>query len=156
MTVVIEPELPTDPEVVELLETHLDFSRSTSPPEHVHALDLDGLAADDVRFFAAREHGELLGFGALRLLGEARAEIKSMHTSSAARGRGVARSMLNHLIATARNEGVTWLGLETGTMDEFGPARHLYQSAGFSECEPFGDYTRNPFSVCMSTPLTQE
>lgn len=61
--------------------------------------------------------------------------------------------MLEHLVATARDQGVTWLGLETGSMDEFAPARSLYQSVGFSECEPFDQYTRNPFSTCMSMML---
>lgn len=155
MSVEIQPEAPTDPEVVKLLEAHLAFSRATSPPDHVHALDLDGLSADVVRFFAAREHGELLGIGALRDLGEGRAEIKSMHTTRSARGRGVGRSMLGHLVTTARNTGVTWLGLETGSMDEFAPARSLYRSAGFIECEPFDKYTRNPFSTCMSMTLDE-
>lgn len=153
MSVVIRPEVPSDPEVVKLLEAHLAFSRATSPADHVHALDLDGLSECVVQFFAAREDGELLGIGALRELGGGRAEIKSMHTTSPARGRGVGRSLLEHLVTTASDRGITWLGLETGSMDEFAPARSLYRSAGFSECEPFDHYTRNPFSTCMSMTL---
>ena len=155
MSVVIQPEAPSDPEVVKLLEAHLEFSRSTSPADHVHALDLDGLSDDVVRFFAAREDGELLGIGALRELGGGRAEIKSMHTTPAARGRGVGRSMLEHLIGFAGGQGIRWLGLETGSMDEFAPARSLYRSAGFTVCEPFEYYTRNPFSTCMSMTLDE-
>lgn len=153
MSVVIQPEAPSDPEVMKLLAAHLEFSRATSPPGHVHALDLEGLSEDVVRFFGARENGKLLGIGALRDLGGGRAEIKSMHTTSAARGRGVGRSMLEHLVTAASDRGVTWVGLETGSMDEFAAARSLYRSAGFSECEPFEQYSRNPFSTCMSMTL---
>jgi putative acetyltransferase len=155
VSLLIRSEAPTHPEVVELLEAHLDFSRRTSPADHVHALNLNGLSVSAVSFFAAREDDELLGVGALRELGNGRAEIKSMHTSSAARGRGVGRSMLQHLINTARHRGVTWLGLETGSMDEFAPARSLYESAGFVECEPFDRYTRNAYSICMSISLNK-
>ena len=150
---IIQPESPTSHDVVALLETHLEFSRAASPPEHVHALDLDGLSADDVTFYVGREDGALQGVGALRTLGDHRAEIKSMHTAAAARGRGVARRMLEHLLAAADASGVTWIGLETGTMDEFAPARQLYASVGFVECDPFDDYTSNPYSVCMSLDL---
>ncbi|MEO1057554.1 MAG: GNAT family N-acetyltransferase [Actinomycetota bacterium] len=155
MAVTIGPEDPTLPEIVDLLEAHLEFTRGASPPDHVHALDLDGLVHESVSFFAGREDGELLGVGALRELGHGRAEIKSMHTTKSARGRGVGRAMLEHLMRTARGRNISWLGLETGSMDEFAPARRLYRSAGFSDCEPFDRYTTNPFSVCMSTELSE-
>lgn len=153
MNVVIEPEKPTNPDVVRLLDAHLELMRATSPPDHVHALDLDGLSSESVRFFAAREGDELLGIGALRTLGHGRAEIKSMHTTSAARGRGIGRAMVDHLIATAREQGMEWLGLETGTMAEFAPARRLYEASGFAACDPFDGYTQNGFSTCMSMSL---
>jgi putative acetyltransferase len=58
--------------------------------------------------------------------------------------------MLIHLTDLARAQGCDWLGLETGTMEAFAPARDLYESFGFAACEPFDDYTVNEFSVCMS------
>ena len=134
------------------MKPHL-FSRATSPVEHVHALDLQSLTAVEVSFFVAREDNKLLGVGALRDLGDSRAEIKSMHTASIARGRGVGRRMLLHIISTARDRSITWLGLETGSMIEFGPARNLYESVGFVECEPFDRYIRNTYSTCMSMRL---
>ena len=154
MKISILNESPAVDDVVALLETHLAFSRRASPPGHVHALDLDGLMTSDITFCAARCDGELLGVGAIRMLGHQRAEIKSMHTAVSARGRGVARQMLEHLMDVARHAGVSWLGLETGSMEEFLPARRLYTSAGFRECAPFGDYTVTPHSVCMSIDLS--
>ena len=45
---------PRDPDIVALLERHLGFARETTPPEDVHALDLDGLLDPAVTFFSAR------------------------------------------------------------------------------------------------------
>src|SRR6266851_357581 len=53
------------------------------------------------------------------------AELKSMHTAQAARGRGIGRAMLDHLIGVARERGCLRMSLETGSMDAFAPARSL-------------------------------
>ena len=74
-----------------------------------------------------------------------------MHTSEAARGRGVGRRLVRHLVVTARGRGYDRLLLETGGMDAFAPARALYASEGFVVCPPFGAY--GPRSVCMSLRL---
>lgn len=63
--------------------------------------------------------------------------------------------MLCHLVQVAQSRQVRWVGLETGTMEEFASARRLYESFGFSECPPFGDYGDNPFSGCMSLAVTR-
>lgn len=148
--VVVDEEDPRAPDIVELLEAHLASMRRVSPPGHVHALDLDGLVGGGVTFLAARSGGRLLGVGALRDLGAGRAEIKSMHTSAAARGRGVGRLLLARILDVADQRRIGWVGLETGTQPEFGPARSLYESVGFEVCEPFGGYTVNPYSTCMA------
>ena len=75
-----------------------------------------------------------------------------MHTAAAARGRGVGRAMLDHLLGVARAEGVRRVSLETGTMAEFAPARALYESAGFTACGPFADY-RPSVDNCFMTLL---
>ncbi len=40
---VIDVDDPTREDVRSLLEQHLTFARGVTPPEDVHALDLDGL-----------------------------------------------------------------------------------------------------------------
>ena len=145
---------PRAHDVVALLEAHLALMRRISPPGHVHALDLDGLTHADVTFLTARSAGELLGLGALKQLDGNRAEIKSMHTTSTARGRGVGRQLADHIVRLARERGVGWLGLETGTQPEFEAARSLYRTFGFATCAPFDAYTVNPYSTCMSLDLT--
>ena len=146
-------ETPTGDDVVALLTVHLTFARATSPSCHVHALDLDGLLAPDITFFTARRGDELLGVGALKSLGDDVGELKSMHTLASARGGGVGAAMVERLLTTARDRGYSRVSLETGTQDEFAPARRLYARLGFAPCEPFGDYTENPYSTCMAIDL---
>jgi putative acetyltransferase len=122
-------------------------------PKDVHALDVTGLLAPNVSFFSVRRGGELLGVGALKQLDPSHAEIKSMHTASAARGTGVGRAMLVHLIDTARDQGCTRISLETGSMAAFAPAHALYRSAGFEPCEPFAEYVPSRNSICMTLLL---
>jgi putative acetyltransferase len=147
------PDDPRKEDVRALIETHLAFSRVHGPPEDEHALDITGLLADHVSFFSVREDGQLLGVGALRQLDETHAELKSMHTADAARGRGVGRTMVTHLVGVARSLGCHRVSLETGSMDAFAPARALYASAGFVPCEPFADYRPSPNSAYMTLEL---
>ena len=149
----ISVEDPRTPDVVALLERHLSFADSHSPPEDVHALDVDGLLDPAVTFFSLRADGELLGVGALKVLADSHGEVKSMHTAEAARGRGVGRAMLEHLLDVARDKGLRRVSLETGSMAAFAPARALYASAGFTECEPFGDYRPSAYSTFMTRSL---
>jgi putative acetyltransferase len=146
---------PRSDDVLALLETHLSYSYEYSPPEHVHALDIEGLLDPAVTFFSARRAGELLGVGALKHLGDGHAEVKSMHTRESARRQGIGRAMLDHLLAVARERGYGRVSLETGTMEAYAPARAMYADAGFARCEPFGQYTDNPYSTCMSISLDQ-
>lgn len=92
----ISADDPRRPDVRALLEQHLALALSTTPPEHSFALGVDGLLDPAITFCSYRVDGELLGIGALKRLDAEHAEIKSMHTSQAARGRGVGRAMLGH------------------------------------------------------------
>jgi putative acetyltransferase len=135
------------------LATHLEFARAPTPPEDAHALDVDGLCDPAVTFFSFRRGGTLLAVGALQRLDSEHAEVKSMHTAEAARGQGIGRRMLEHLISVARQAGYRRISLETGSMAAFAPARALYASAGFMPCEPFGAYRESPNSTYMTLGL---
>ncbi len=136
---VVRSDDPKSADVRALLDAHLTFANRHSPPEDVHALDVTGLLAENVSFFSIREDGELLGVGALKQLDEFHAELKSMHTAEPARGRGVGRAMVEHLVGVARARGCRRVSLETGSTAAFAPARALYASAGFETCEPFAE-----------------
>jgi L-amino acid N-acyltransferase YncA len=140
-------------DVAQMVGAHLAFSRDVTPPGHVHALPIDGLSDASVIVLAARLDGRLVGIGALRVLDDRHAEIKSMHVAAAERRRGVGRALLARLVALAEARGCERVSLETGTAAAFGPARSLYRRESFAPCEPFGDYTTNPNSLCMTRPV---
>jgi putative acetyltransferase len=150
---VITTDDPRATDVRALLERHLAFARETTKPEEVYALDVDGLVDPRVTFFSYRADGEVLGVAALKHLGGDEAEIKSMHTAEAARGRGIGRALVDHLVAVARERGYRRVSLETGSGPAFAPARRLYASAGFEPCGAFGDYRPSPNSAYMALAL---
>jgi putative acetyltransferase len=141
------------PEIRALLVEHLHNMHQLSPPESVHALDVAALKNPDITFWTVWSDGALLGCGALKELGSAHGEIKSMRTVTAHRRKGVARMMLEHIIAEARRRGYRRLSLETGSIAEFAPARNLYERFGFTYCAPFGDYVDDPNSVFLTRTL---
>ena len=83
---------PRGRDVRALLERHLAFANTHSPPEDVHALDVSGLVDPAVTFFSFRNEGRLLAVGAIRTLDADHAELKSMHTAEEARGQGLGRA----------------------------------------------------------------
>jgi putative acetyltransferase len=149
----ITPADPRDEQVRKLVERHLTFGRSFTPPEDAHALEVEQLLDPSIALFAAREGEEVLGVGAIKEIGDDHGELKTMHTAEAFRGRGVGRAMLAHLLAEARRRDYRRVSLETGSMDAFAPARALYEGAGFLPCEPFGAYRRSPHSVYLTLAL---
>jgi putative acetyltransferase len=146
-------EDPRSDETQVVLESHLAFTKSVTPPGGVFALDVSGLLDPSVTVFGARQLGALLGIGAIKMLPGGLAELKSMHTIEASRGQGVARALVERLISEALARGCSTILLETGAMDAFAPARALYLSCGFSPCERFGEYVDSSTSVCMTMDL---
>ena len=143
----------TGPEIYDLLQEHLRSMALHSPPESVHALDIEALREPDITFWTVWESGDLLGCGALKELDAKHAEIKSMRTSSSHLRKGVARTLLTHILEEAKRRGYRRISLETGTMVAFEPARNLYASFGFTYCAPFADYVEDPYSVFMTREL---
>ncbi len=150
----IRQEDPRKAPIAALLAEHLEDMARHSPPESIHALDLDALTRPNITFYAAWDGDDLLGCGALAELDATHGEIKSMRTSMQHRRRGIAAHMLEHLIAIATARGYARLSLETGSMAAFAPARALYARYDFEYCGPFGDYALDPNSVFMTRSLT--
>ncbi|WP_406831352.1 GNAT family N-acetyltransferase [Pedococcus sp. KACC 23699] len=141
------------PQVAALLAAHVEDMRRYSPPDSVHTLDLDRLRTPDLSFWSVWEGQEVLGCGALRELDPSHGELKSMRTAAEHRGRGVGSLVLEHLVTEASARSYSRLSLETGSPQEFAPARRLYARRGFVECGPFGPYAADDFSVFMTLPL---
>lgn len=144
----------TGPDIHRLLEEHLAHMHSQSPPESVHALDLERLRRPEISFWSVwSPDGALMGCGALKELDARHGEVKSMRTREAFRGQGVARAVLTHILEVARERGYERLSLETGSQPGFVPAVQLYTAFGFETCGPFEGYVEDPNSIFMTRRL---
>ncbi|KQL50429.1 acetyltransferase [Heyndrickxia shackletonii] len=143
----------TGTEIAGLIMEHLQGMALNSPPESIHALNLEQLQKPEITFWSAWEGNELTGCGALKELDRHHGEVKSMRTAQAHMRKGVAKKMLQHIIEEAKRRGYARLSLETGSMEAFEPARKLYASFGFKYCKPFADYVEDPNSVFMTLEL---
>lgn len=144
---------PRTDDVRALLVNHLAFALDTTPAEYSFALSVDQLVEPGITFFSARREGAVVGVAALKQVDDLHVELKSMHTRAEDRGCGVGRALLDHLLAHARRRGYRRMSLETGTTDEFAPARRLYSRAGFQACPPFGHYRASDFNTFMTLLL---
>ena len=110
------------------------------------------------RFIVGFEEGTPVGMGGWRLVrgdgaGHARtsAEIKRMFVVPAARGRGFARQLLDHLQESARLAGADAMVLQTGLRQPAAIA--LYVSAGYLPVAPFGHYADAPDAMHLGRTL---
>lgn len=129
-----------------LLAFHLRQMHANSPAGSVFALDLSGLQAPGVTVWSAWRNEQIVAVGAIKMLGDATAELKSMRTHPDHTRRGAAAAILEHIIAIAKQRGLRRLSLETGSGPAFEPALALYRKRGFVEGEAFGDYRRSAFN----------
>ena len=137
----------------ELVARHLAGMHASSPPDAVHAFDIDKLRAPDVTLWSAWLGQQIVGIGALKQLDDARGEIKTMRVADRFLGRGYGREILEHIVREARARRMRGVWLETGSVDAFVPAHRLYESAGFVRCGPFADYVDDGFSIFMTLTL---
>ena len=136
-----------------LIVRHLAGMHANSPPESVHAFDVEKLKQPGVTFWSAWLGPEIVCCGGLKRLDTTQGELKSMRVADAFLGRGFGRAMLEHLLGEARTLAMHNLWLETGSSAAFAPAIRLYESAGFVRCGPFGGYVEDPFSIFMTRAL---
>jgi putative acetyltransferase len=151
--ITIAREHPVQPDLRLLHERHTLDMHAETPPESIHMLPADALAAPGIAFFVMRDGGTAIGMGAFKRIDDRHAEIKSMHILAEHRGRGLARRMLDHLVDQAAAAGFTRLSLETGVQPGFAAARALYEKAGFTRCGPFEGYRDDPNSLFMTRSL---
>jgi putative acetyltransferase len=129
-----------------LLALHLANMRTTTPAEHVFALDVSGLQAPNITVWTAWAGPQIAGIGALKQLAEDTGEVKSMRTHPEHLRRGVAAAVLEHIVGEARRRGLRRLSLETGVGPAFEPALALYRKRGFVDGGPFAAYQPSAFN----------
>lgn len=139
--------------VRDLVRLHLEGMHAHSPPGSVFALDFSGLTAPNVSVWTVWKDDKIGGIGALKDLGNRFGELKSMRTHPDYIRRGVALTLLDHIIGVARARNMVRLSLETGSGSYFEPALSLYRRRGFVEGDPFGDYERSAFNQFLHLDL---
>ena len=150
MEIVITTEKSLTDELALVLQAHWLFCTSSTPIEHVYALDASKLFSPDITVFGARIDGELVGVGAMRKLDLLHGELKSMHTLAEFRGSGIGKAMVAQIEDFARSSGIERMSLETGTNEAFKAARELYKYLGYNSCDAFGDYVLSEDNMCMT------
>ena len=144
-------ESPRQQEVIALIRQSDALMQSLYPAESNHLVDIESLAQPCVHFFVAREDGRALGCGAFVLGKERQAEMKRVFVDPAARGKGVARAIMEVLEREAAQLGVRLMQLETGIRQP--EAIALYRKFGYAERGPFGSYKPDPLSLFMEKRL---
>jgi putative acetyltransferase len=151
--ITIAQEHPVQDDLKLLHERHTIDMHADTPPESIHMLPADALAAPGIWFYVMRDGGRPVGMGAFKRIDGTHAEVKSMHILAEERGRGLARVMVEHLIKEAKAQGFERLSLETGVQPTFVAARALYERVGFEVCGPFEGYWDDPNSVFMTRAI---
>ncbi|GFF83545.1 hypothetical protein IFM53868_03844 [Aspergillus udagawae] len=150
-TILIKSDALDCPEVQHLLHHH--FTELRSQAETSFALDLTAFQNPSITLYTAWEGDSLLGCGALKELSPTHGEIKSMRTVQGHLRKGVAKAILKHIIAEARERKYRSLSLETGTDGRFDGARQLYLGMGFEVCGPFGGYSSSDDNMFLTLKL---
>ncbi|MBE1283558.1 MAG: GNAT family N-acetyltransferase [Rhodobacteraceae bacterium] len=146
---------PASPEIQPIIEAHLAHSWDAAPQTSNHTMGAEDLKDPAIRFWALYDGETPLGCGALKTLPDGTAEVKSVHVLETARGRGLARKMMDFLAEQARFDGISALVLETGSdlLPEYLAARKLYEALGYDYVGPIYGYDPDPNSAFMRLGL---
>lgn len=152
VTVAIETPLQDDVRVlVAALNEHL---LPLSPLEFQFKMTVEQMAGADTTLFVARdEDGNAVGIGALKVHSSEMGEVKRMFTDPSVRGKRVGSTLLDAIVALARDKGLGQLMLETGTGPGMAEAHRLYTRSGFVARGPFLDYPDSEWSAFFELPL---
>lgn len=136
-----------------LIQLSRRYMAELYPPESIHQQDPQQLLAADTYFIGAYLERKLLGIGAVKTVDVSPpyGEIKNLFVDPRQRGQGASRLIMNALEQSLINNNIVLCRLETGP----GQAESigLYQSLGFQQCPPYGDYKPDPLSVFMEKEL---
>lgn len=139
-----------------LLALHLEEMHANSPPGSVFALDPSGLQAPGVTVWTAWRNERVAAMGAMKMLPDRMAEIKSMRTHPDFLRMGAAASILETIINAAKIQNIRRLSLETGCSPAFDGALALYRRHGFVDGPAFSDYEKSEFNQFLHLDLDRE
>jgi putative acetyltransferase len=144
-TITITSERPDTPDATQLITELEEFLAPLYPQASRHGLSVERLIQENVAFFVLRVNAEPAACGGLKVYGSEYGELKRMFVRPQFRGTGLAKRMLLHLEAYAREQGLAVLRLETGIYQI--EAIGLYQHMGYQTIPPFGAYVADPYNL---------
>jgi GNAT superfamily N-acetyltransferase len=133
-------------------ELNADIMATHAEGNHFWTLTADDVAAGAGAFLVVRLDGEPIGCGAVRKLNAEEAELKRMYVRPSARKQKIGAVIVDALETEARALGVKRLLLETALYLE--PAVRMYERAGFTPIDRYGEYVDSADSYCMGKTLT--
>jgi len=140
-----------DPKEAEHLIHELDeYQKTLYPPESNHLDSIETLSAANVRFYGARENGEIVAIGSVKLFDDY-GEIKRIYVPVAHRGKRLAQNIMGVLERELMANGIFISRLETGPQSK--DAIGLYMKLGYAERGKFGSYPLDPLSTFMEKKL---
>ena len=142
-----------DIKVNELLKKHFTELRSVSPAGSTHVLDIEGLKNETIKFWSIWKNKDLIGCGAIKILNHNHGEFKSIRVNDKFREKGYGKKIISILISKSKDIGLKNIFIETGSGNFFEPARKLFKSCGFKECDPFSHYKIDPNSCYMKISI---
>ena len=135
----------TEASVAEMAGMYGGRHGSGAPPRAAEFEPPDGI------FLLAQLDGESVGCGGLARFDASTAEIRRMYVVPEARGRRIARAVLDALLDRARGAGYARVRLETGFAQQ--AAIRLYEQAGFTPIPCWGPYATDERSICLELEL---
>lgn len=151
MDITISLEPANAPESVQLIQELEDILSPLYPSESRHGYSVDKLLQQKVAFFMVRVGGVAAGCGGIQLFGSDYGELKRMYVRPDFRGQKLGAKLIDHLCHYALERDIHVVRLETGIYQE--AAIHLYESVGFVQIPPFGDYFDDPVSRCYEKKI---
>ncbi|GEK07938.1 GNAT family N-acetyltransferase [Pseudoalteromonas peptidolytica] len=130
-----------------------DLMNTLYPQESNQLLSIEELMSDDVYFIGVKNGKEVIGCGAIvrKCNDGIYGELKRIYVKPNYRGKGISKSIMNALIAYAKEERFPAIRLETGIKQS--EAINLYEKLGFRKRKQFGSYLYDPLSIYMELEL---
>ena len=150
--IVTKPLDPTSDDANRLIGQLDDYLKRLYPPESNHLDSVEELVKPHVHFVGALDDGEWRACGAVKLMEDGYGEIKRIYVDPIARGKGLARCILETLEQIVCNAGIELVRLETGVHQH--EALALFLESGYRRTGPYGTYSDDPLSVFMEKNLT--
>jgi len=151
---VIRQADPASPDCRAMIEALDGLQESLYPVEENYLDSVDELQKSNCYFLAACRGHQIVGCGALKIVGGMYSELKRMYVAVDQRQLGVGQRLLAALEAHAAKCGMRLVRLETGVSQP--EALALYRRNGYKEIEAFGEYSHSASSVFMEKRLPDE